>query len=526
MSDTKTNLFAERCTSPGWSSRCRGLLWTAALSWLVVCQTGCTSSLTAIALRDAMREIAEYGRRGDEVAAEEKEVVADFSEGEEMLSLEEALDSAITRLAAVGRLDAEARQMLLETLESTSQEDWPIVIESFASSLEEHAQGTEAIEQVAEQLEMEASEAEEPADEAVAAAEPVAEEAPAGAAAVEDERATSDQVAAEVPAMLSDEQQTVTEPIDPPANAEANGEAMLVSAAADVSPPDTDTAEPGEPEGEAATPLAEVEPGESGQDAGAVEATSPQQVPAVTADLLAEAAESASSAADSAPASSSGAPASAEPHPAVKAESDVATAAASTVDKDGHPAPLADRVTSAIRELPVQEAPVLSPEETMQRLEEALAIARRQAPLRVENPCFAWQVRAWGDVERCDVSRFHSGQQVIVYFEVDNLTSDASSAGHTTKLDTELRLVNTSGECLHEWSFPPLAEQCAAPRRDYFARYILEVPAGISPGPLRLEMTVNDLLGEKSAAVALPLEVVGEPELDGERVASDASLLR
>ena len=207
MSDTKTNLFAERCTSPGWSSSCRGLLWTAALSWLVVCQTGCTSSLTAIALRDAMREIAEYGRRGDEVAAEEKELVADFSEGEEMLSLEEALDSAITRLAAVGRLDAEARQMLLETLESTSQEDWPIVIESFASSLEEHAQGTEAIAQVAEQLEMEASEVEEPADEAVAAAEPVAEEAPAEATAVGDERATSDQVAAEVPSVLSDDPQ-------------------------------------------------------------------------------------------------------------------------------------------------------------------------------------------------------------------------------------------------------------------------------------------------------------------------------
>jgi len=115
---------------------------------------------------------------------------------------------------------------------------------------------------------------------------------------------------------------------------------------------------------------------------------------------------------------------------------------------------------------------------------------------------------------------------VIVYFEVDNLTSDLGPEGHATKLDTELRLVNASGECLHEWSFPPLAEQCPAPRRDYFARYILEVPAGISPGPLRLELTVNDLLGEKSADVALPLEVVGTPQSPDERVASDTTLLR
>jgi hypothetical protein len=115
---------------------------------------------------------------------------------------------------------------------------------------------------------------------------------------------------------------------------------------------------------------------------------------------------------------------------------------------------------------------------------------------------------------------------VIVYFEVDNLTSDARPDGHATKLDTELRLVNVSGECLHEWKFPPLAESCPAPRRDYYARYILEVPQGIAPGPLRLELTINDLLGEKSTAVALPLEVVGEPELPNDRVASDATILR
>ena len=433
--------------SPGMGPRAHrfpGFLWAAAVVWLVAMNAGCTSSLTAIALRDAMREIAEYGRRGEKAVEEaDDRQLADDADPEDLMSLEEALDSAVTRLAAVGRLDAEARQMLLETLESTSQEDWPIVIESFASSLEEIAKGNDAIEQVAETLEAEADDAvvpeEMPADELVAAVD-------------------SDEIPAE----------------------------ELVAA---VDPDEV-------------TELAEA------AEAGDVETA--VEPPAETISELT-------------------APAKEPAEPSLIAVSDTDTAAEAQPEastSDAIPGLLADRVTSAIRELPVSETPALSPEETMQRLEEALAVARRQSPLRVGNPCFAWQVRAWGDVERCDVSRFHTGQQVIVYFEVENLTSDVQPDGHATKLDTELRLVNVSGECLHEWSFPPLAESCPAPRRDYFARYILEVPDGIAPGPLRLEMKVNDLLGQKSADVALPLEVVGAADLPDERVASGATLLR
>jgi hypothetical protein len=434
------------------------LVWITVLMLLVVSHAGCTSSLTAIALRDAMREIAEYGRRAENPA--ETDLLADDEDAVDMMSLEEALDSAITRLAAVGRLDAEARQMLLETLDSTNQKDWPVVIESFASTLEEAAQGDKAIEAVAEQLAAEDIDP-QPSQEMVV---DVAEEAPAESLADESSEGVS---LAEVgESSLEEPLLTAVEIEQAMAAEEAIPETPAVEAVADVPPAvEADVAAPAL----ATTADAEVQP--------------------VSGETLAEAEEAA-------------------------------------IVSEASPGLLADRVTTAIRELPVAEEATVSPEETMQRLEAALAEARRQAPLRVDNPCFAWQVRAWGDVERCDVSRFHVGQQIIVYFEVDNLTSDAGPDGHATKLDTQLKLVNTSGECLHEWKFPPLAERCPAPRRDYFARYILQLPEGIAPGPLRLEMTVNDLLGEKSTDLALPLEVVGEPELPGERVASDSTFQR
>ena len=59
--------------SPGTgplAHRFPGFLWAAAVVWLVAINAGCTSSLTAIALRDAMREIAEYGRRGEKAVEE------------------------------------------------------------------------------------------------------------------------------------------------------------------------------------------------------------------------------------------------------------------------------------------------------------------------------------------------------------------------------------------------------------------------------------------------------------------------
>lgn len=492
----------------GVSTGFHPLLLAALVAALAAGATGCTSSLTAIALRDAMREIAEYGQHRDdrrEDAADE--AFADDGETEDLLSLEEALDSAVTRLAAVGRLDTEARQMLLETLESTNQTDWPIVIESFASSLEDHAKSQEAIDQIAEHLAAEAGEDEtSPTEGALLTADGEAETVASVVDVADDE---VDQVALETPAEEEAEEALAV------ASEEPREEAPL-EMVGPLSVGGDETIVETEPVGdEPLENVAAVEP----DPAGALEPVSPPALAAVATETAAPITESTLAEQSSPPAT--------EPTPAESlAEVAEPSPAPTVAAKPNVAAAVAERVTTAIRELPVSEGAGLSPEETMRQLEAALAAARRQAPLRVDNPCFAWQVRAWGDVERCDVSRFCVGQQVIVYFEVDNLTADAGPDGHATKLDTELRLVNVSGECLHEWSFPPLAECCPAPRRDYFARYILEVPSDVAPGPLRLEMTVRDLVGGKSTDVALPLEVVDVPAEPGERVASDGSLLR
>ncbi len=128
--------------------------------------------------------------------------------------------------------------------------------------------------------------------------------------------------------------------------------------------------------------------------------------------------------------------------------------------------------------------------------------------LAVRNACFASRVHAWGVVDRFATDAFRPGQEVIVYFELDNLSASESPAGHTTCIDTSLTLVDGRGNVVNDWSFEPIAETCRSRRRDYFARYVVRLPAVVPPGGCRLELAVVDTLAGTTARETLPLAIV------------------
>ena len=64
------------------------------------------------------------------------------------------------------------------------------------------------------------------------------------------------------------------------------------------------------------------------------------------------------------------------------------------------------------------------------------------------------------------------------------------------------------GERVHDWSFDPIRETCPGRRRDYFARYVVRIPATAPVGPCRLEIAVSDTVAGHTAAATLPLEIV------------------
>jgi hypothetical protein len=127
--------------------------------------------------------------------------------------------------------------------------------------------------------------------------------------------------------------------------------------------------------------------------------------------------------------------------------------------------------------------------------------------LAVRNPCFVTKVKAWGVVDRFPTQVFRRGQDVIVYFELEQLSCRSDAAGHSTSIDTAFRLVGGDGEQIRSWTFEPVDETCLSQRRDYFARYFLRMPDTAPAGPCRLEFVVTDRLAGASTQSHLDLEI-------------------
>jgi hypothetical protein len=203
----------------------------------------------------------------------------------------------------------------------------------------------------------------------------------------------------------------------------------------------------------------------------------------------------------------------ADPHVVAKADLDTAPEA------DAAPAPEAAASPAPESTAAVPAPPTTLPQSTATAAAEGEARSRpfgeaspAVPPLMVRNACFATRVQAWGVVDRFPADRFRAGQEVIVYFELDGLSAGESPAGHTTCIDTTLRLVAADGRVMHDWSFEPIAETCRARRHDYFARYVVRLPETAAAGSCRIECDVTDTLSGQVATTSLPLEVVaGDP---------------
>ena len=346
-------------------------------------QAGCMSPLTSLAMREALdasfasisdaSHAAEDRRHAaaadaDRPAADEGDRSSEAGPPPKTMSLEEAVDRAVARLAHVGPLDAATQSTLLSMLESTKPEDWPAAIDAFAAALD----------------------ANRPPVAARPAAAPSKDDPLLFPTEAIDQPPAEKVVAAKPPVV----EPLVLEPAPAPAPIEP----------AAVEP--------------TVIPVASVQPA--------------MVVPAVIAPLAGE-------------------------------------------PEHDEPADL--------------PAPTPPPS------------------LKVKNPCFVSRVRAWGVVDRFEQHVFRPGQEVIVYFELDDLSSRESAEGHATSIDSLFRLVGSDGRQVGQWTFEPIEETCHSPRRDYFARYFLRIPDNAPPGLCRLDFVVTDRVAGISTQSHLDLEV-------------------
>ena len=137
----------------------------------------------------------------------------------------------------------------------------------------------------------------------------------------------------------------------------------------------------------------------------------------------------------------------------------------------------------------------------------AEASPARQTPLAIHRPCLAQKVLGWGMVEDFPQNELCAGSEVIVYFELTGIESSESDEGFETNIETALRLDDAAGKRLHSWSLPPLVEVCASVRRDYFARFFVNLPTHLLPGDHQLILTVTDSHSGTTAETVLPFAI-------------------
>jgi len=453
---------------PGWGRS----LWRAKLGlagWTLaglglLSQSGCMSALTATTLREALRETAASLSSPHDLdhasMARVDQPEADASaEAEEMapeddVELEQVIDNAVARLSAAGGIDAPTQELLIKTLEQTRPEDWAVVVNEFAATLEA-TRGTSH------------------AADGAAVGKPAR---PSTGGLIELDIPTREPASAHAASSAAPEA-LPAEPVDA---VDLSGIPLLQVAPVVV----------------AAVPAAAA-PVAAAPVALTPVAPAPVEVPPTPQLAVPPATPQAPQ-----PLEVADVPVS----PIAVEAASVPVVVAALIEPQGTPMPVADVLVEQVNDV---AAPMPPTPESFEPPAIPTAQAVPAGPA-VNNACFATRVRGWGNVERFPSTTFRPGQEVIVYFELDRLQIRSAADGHTTGIDSNFRLVDGAGQRVGQWSFEPIVETCPAPRRDYFARYFLRIPEDAKPGRHRLEWSVTDTVAGASRQAHLDLDVVAE----------------
>ncbi|MEM9825754.1 MAG: hypothetical protein AAF958_04155 [Planctomycetota bacterium] len=160
------------------------------------------------------------------------------------------------------------------------------------------------------------------------------------------------------------------------------------------------------------------------------------------------------------------------------------------VDPNGHPVHRR-RLSEAVREF---------------RKATRLASAASDS-LEVNSLAFCTEILSFGQITPFRGNRFKAGQQVILYCEVDNFHSKKSADGYQTNLQGTYEVFDENNKKVAEQLMPADQQTSAAPLRDYFIAYKMNLPTTLTPGTYRLQLTMEDVEAKKYGQASIPLQI-------------------
>jgi hypothetical protein len=142
-------------------------------------------------------------------------------------------------------------------------------------------------------------------------------------------------------------------------------------------------------------------------------------------------------------------------------------------------------------------------------LDEAVGHLRELGSLALRNLTFCKNIYDYGSYEPYDEPQFSPGQQVLLYVEVENYHSDSTDKGFCTSLGTSYEVFDDHGKRLEGGDFPDVEDCCRSRRRDFHIQYGLAIPKKLGPGKYRLDLDMKDRRGDKLGHASIDFEIRG-----------------
>lgn len=160
------------------------------------------------------------------------------------------------------------------------------------------------------------------------------------------------------------------------------------------------------------------------------------------------------------------------------------------VDPQGHPVP-GRRFSTALPQL----------------REATKYLAASTDSLDVRSLAFCKEIQSYGQIKEFSGHRFQSGQQVILYCEIDNFTSKRVENGYETSLQGSYNIYDSDDRKVVSQLLPADSQVTRNYLRDYFIAYQMYLPKQLSAGDYRLELTMEDVAGKKYGQASIPFEI-------------------
>jgi hypothetical protein len=141
-------------------------------------------------------------------------------------------------------------------------------------------------------------------------------------------------------------------------------------------------------------------------------------------------------------------------------------------------------------------------------LDQARAKLAELATMQVRKLAFVDSVSGYGAYQLRETTKFRPGDQVTLYAEIENFSSESTRDGFRTRLGTSYEVLDKHGKRVDSAQFPEVEDVCQNPRRDFHMQYTVTLPTRIYPEQYELRLIITDQQSQKIGQASVPFEIV------------------